>query len=103
MLFGLVGERRRFKVDVASASECGLVRKDNQDHLVADPKTLVFCVADGMGGGEGCGGLRAYAETLLEETDAELTVVCGRNEKLQEQLDYLVSVPVYHRYYIFPC
>lgn len=39
-----------------------------------------------MGGGEGCGGLRAYAETLLEETDAELTVVCGRNEKLQEQL-----------------
>lgn len=55
MLFGLVGERRRFKVDVASASECGLVRKDNQDHLVADPKTLVFCVADGMGGGEAGG------------------------------------------------
>ena len=55
MLFGLVGERRRFKVDVASASECGLVRKDNQDHLVADSKTLVFCVADGMGGGEAGG------------------------------------------------
>ena len=53
MLFGLVG--RKFKVDVAFASECGLVRKDNQDHVVADPKTLVFCVADGMGGGEAGG------------------------------------------------
>ena len=50
MLFGLVG--RKFKVDVAFASECGLVRKENQDHVVADPKALVFCVADGMGGGE---------------------------------------------------
>ena len=53
MLFGLV--ERKFKVDVASASERGLVRKDNQDHLVADPKSLVFCVADGMGGGEAGG------------------------------------------------
>ena len=53
MLFGLVG--RKFKVDVASASECGLVRKENQDHFVADPKALVFCVADGMGGGEAGG------------------------------------------------
>ena len=53
MLFGLV--ERKFKVDVASASECGLVRKENQDHLVADPKSLVFCVADGMGGGEAGG------------------------------------------------
>ena len=53
MLFGLVG--RKFKVDVAFASECGLVRKENQDHVVADPKALVFCVADGMGGGEAGG------------------------------------------------
>ena len=53
MLFGLV--ERKFKVDVASASECGLVRKENQDHFVADPKALVFCVADGMGGGEAGG------------------------------------------------
>ena len=53
MLFGLV--ERKFKVDVAFASECGLVRTENQDHVVADPKTLVFCVADGMGGGEAGG------------------------------------------------
>ena len=55
MLFGLMGERRKFKVDVAFMSERGLVRKENQDHVVADPKTLVFCVADGMGGGEAGG------------------------------------------------
>ena len=55
MLFGLVGTQRKFKTDVAFASECGLVRRENQDHLVADPKTLVFCVADGMGGGEAGG------------------------------------------------
>ena len=55
MLFGLVGTQRKFKTDVAFTSECGLVRRENQDHLVADPKTLVFCVADGMGGGEAGG------------------------------------------------
>ena len=55
MLFGLIGTQRKFKTDVAFASECGLVRRENQDHLVADPKTLVFCVADGMGGGEAGG------------------------------------------------
>ena len=54
MLFGLMGGRR-FKVDVAYASECGLVRKENQDHVVADQDALVFCVADGMGGGEAGG------------------------------------------------
>ena len=55
MLFGLIGTQRKFRTDVAFASECGLVRRENQDHLVADPKTLVFCVADGMGGGEAGG------------------------------------------------
>lgn len=53
MLFGLV--QRRFNFDVAFASECGLVRKENQDHLVVDRDALVFCVADGMGGGEAGG------------------------------------------------
>ena len=55
MLFGLMGGRRKFKVDVAYTSERGLVRKENQDHVVSDPKTLVFCVADGMGGGDAGG------------------------------------------------
>ncbi len=53
MLFGLVG--RRFKVDFACASECGPVRRENQDHLFADARSQVFCVADGMGGGDAGG------------------------------------------------
>ena len=55
MLFGLMGGSRRFKVDVAFTSERGLVRKENQDHVIVDQKALVFCVADGMGGGEAGG------------------------------------------------
>ena len=55
MLFGLMGESRRFKVDVAFTSERGLVRKENQDHVIVDQNALVFCVADGMGGGEAGG------------------------------------------------
>ena len=44
---------RRFRVDIASFSECGLVRPSNQDHIFVNRRGLVFCVADGMGGGEG--------------------------------------------------
>lgn len=53
MLDWLFGRRRRFGVDVASVSEQGLVRRDNQDHFFADPRSALFCVADGMGGGQG--------------------------------------------------
>ena len=55
MLFGLLGKQRRFRTDVAFASECGPVRRENQANVVVDPKALVFCVADGMGGGEAGG------------------------------------------------
>lgn len=34
-------------------SDCGLVRPENQDHLLVNRRALVFCVADGMGGGQG--------------------------------------------------
>lgn len=34
-----------------AVSETGLVRHDNQDHVLADSEKGVFCVADGMGGG----------------------------------------------------
>lgn len=43
----------RLSVEAASFSACGPVRKDNQDHLMVRRKRLTFCVADGMGGGEG--------------------------------------------------
>ena len=42
-----------FKFAVASVSACGLVRKENQDHLLSLPDAGFFCVADGMGGGKG--------------------------------------------------
>ncbi len=42
-----------FKFAAASVSARGLVRKDNQDHLVSLPEEGFFCVADGMGGGKG--------------------------------------------------
>ena len=55
MLFGLIKLRRRVHVDISSLSECGPVRRENQDHILVSRRGLVFCVADGMGGGEGGG------------------------------------------------
>ncbi len=40
-------------IDCASLSERGLVRPENQDSVLALPEEGFFCVADGMGGGEG--------------------------------------------------
>ena len=45
--------RRRLQADVAAVCARGLVRPDNQDHLMVHRGRLVFCVADGMGGGDG--------------------------------------------------
>lgn len=44
---------RLFRLDIASCSDRGLVRADNQDHVLVNRRSTVFCVADGMGGGEG--------------------------------------------------
>lgn len=49
----LLGKKRRFGVDVSSVSEQGLVRRENQDHFHVDPRGALYCVADGMGGGQG--------------------------------------------------
>lgn len=45
--------KQRFLIDVASISERGLVRAENQDHVLVNRERATFCVADGMGGGEG--------------------------------------------------
>ena len=39
-----------------------------------------------ISGGEGSGSLEAYAESIFMNTDAELTVICGRNGKLHDRL-----------------
>lgn len=40
-----------------------------------------------MTGGGGAGEIEDYAETLMEETDAILTVICGTNKSLKERLE----------------
>lgn len=45
--------RKRLQVDSAAISERGLVRTDNQDHFMVHRGRLAYCVADGMGGGDG--------------------------------------------------
>lgn len=44
---------KRTPFRVAAVSEVGLVRKENQDHYYYLRSKGVFCVADGMGGGQG--------------------------------------------------
>ncbi len=53
------------RIKVLRASETGLVRKDNQDNIFIDAMTNVYCVADGMGGGdEGAKASRIVCECL---------------------------------------
>ncbi|MGN0852762.1 MAG: PP2C family protein-serine/threonine phosphatase [Kiritimatiellia bacterium] len=51
----------------AGMSDVGLVRKENQDRYFCHPETGVFCVADGMGGGQE--GARA-SQWTVEALDA---------------------------------
>ena len=64
----LFGFRRKEAAPVApdvvrsvSASETGLARTDNQDHVFVDDARLVYCVADGVGGGSA----GAYASEIV--------------------------------------
>lgn len=47
--------RRLFRAgfDVCGISDAGLVRQENQDSFFWDRRRGIFCVADGMGGGQG--------------------------------------------------
>lgn len=51
-MFGF-GLKRKCKPRITAVSESavGLVRENNEDHLLVDGQHLVYCVADGMGGG----------------------------------------------------
>ena len=65
-------KKGELKFNVATVSDRGLVRSENQDSLFANEIQGVFGVADGMGGGEGgalasswiCEGLSIAAETF---------------------------------------
>ena len=54
------------------------------DSRAYTPSRSLRCLM--MSGGEGTGHVKAYAESILKNTDAELTVVCGRNGKLENRL-----------------
>lgn len=65
--------RRRF---------CDAGRSDGgKDREISRPARCLL-----VSGAEGCGRLRAYSEVVLGDTDVSLTVVCGRNARLQRQL-----------------
>jgi protein phosphatase len=77
-LFGWT-RKKELRFDVATVSDRGLVRSENQDSFFADALHGVFGVADGMGGGEGgalasawvCEGLSIAAETFSGSTADE--------------------------------
>ena len=70
-MFGF-GKKKRLKAVCVTASETGLVRKDNQDSVFVDRAKTVFCVADGMGGGsEGATASRFVCEEIAKIADAE--------------------------------
>jgi len=54
-MFGIFGPRK-LKLDSHAICDCGLARTENQDCIRVDAGKGVFCVADGMGGGD-AGGL----------------------------------------------
>lgn len=50
-MFGFGKKNAKPGICAVSESSVGLVRENNEDHLLVDGQHLVYCVADGMGGG----------------------------------------------------
>jgi len=77
-MFGF-GRKKSLSAVCVTASDRGLVRKDNQDSAFVDQAKTFFCVADGMGGGsEGATASRFVCEELSRVAEAENLV--GRME-----------------------
>ena len=51
--FAKLFRRRRVRIDSAALSDRGLVRAENQDHVLVNRGRRFYCVVDGMGGGDG--------------------------------------------------
>lgn len=62
------------KLNFDYVSETGLVRKENQDSVYLSSKGIVFCVADGMGGGS-CGALAS-------------SIMCEEVKNIEESLNF---------------
>lgn len=78
----LVGSFRdkRLTVDVAALSERGLVRPDNQDHVLVHRAHLTYGIADGMGSGDG--GAKA-SEIVCRAVEAALVACVGFPERVK--------------------
>lgn len=76
-MFDFWRRKRRLKADCVTASEKGLVRKENQDSFFVDESKTVFCVADGMGGGaEGATASRIVCEEIGKAVADVTDLVC---------------------------
>ena len=53
----------------------------HEDYDPANPLKILL-----MSGGEGGAGLKEYAEMILRDPHVRLTIICGRNHKLQDKL-----------------
>ena len=93
-MFGFLKRKERLKFACVTASEKGLVRKDNEDTAFVDEAKTVFCVADGMGGGsEGATASRivceevekavANAQNLVERMRSVVTAIDAANRRIQ--------------------
>ncbi len=60
-----------------------------QDTPVYDGNRPLNCLL--MSGGEGSGNMLKYAGQLLKNVDCRLEIICGRNEKLKEDLESQLS------------
>ena len=91
-MFGFLNRKRLTTVCV-TASETGLVRKDNQDSVFVDGTKTVFCVADGMGGGsDGATASRFVCEeiaksvgvgTFSERLKATAAAIAAANDRIR--------------------
>ena len=66
--------------EAASVTDRGLLRPENQDHVLARRVTLVFCVADGVGGGDG--GAKA-SEIVCNEMSSAADAVADFSRRIR--------------------